>query len=388
MAGLTSSGFVKKTQQDCKTDIETLLKNAFGTGINLQAPSVLAVFVGIVSAKLAELWDAGEDVYNSQYPDTAAGVSLDNVSAITGTEREGAKYSLASGVTLTGTPFTTIAAGKQLSVSGNPQAKFQLLADVTLDSGGHGTGNFQCTVPGAVLAPTGSLTVIETPVAGWSSATNPTDAVVGADIEADPALRTRRQDELSKSGAGAVESIRQKLLTVSGVKQAIVFENDTSATDGNGLPPNSIRAYVQGGVNADIANELWLCKGGGIYTDGAISVGITDSVGRPKTIRFSRPTAKPVYVVVTVVKDATLFPSDGATQIKNLIAAAGNLLNIGDDVIPYPYLLCSFAGIPGIVSASMILNFTAPNPGDNVNLVVAINELATFDTANITVNVS
>ena len=76
MTGITPQGFVGLRLPEIKANIEQRLTTAFGQ-IDLREESIFGQQVGIHSELDAILWQLAEDVYNSQYPDTASGISLD-----------------------------------------------------------------------------------------------------------------------------------------------------------------------------------------------------------------------------------------------------------------------------------------------------------------------
>lgn len=135
MSGLSVTGFQPESLSDVKTEIENALRSKLGPSINLVAPSLLAVLVGIIAEREALLWSLAEDVYNSQYPDTASGVSLDNVVAITGISRLAATQSKLPDLLLFGTSGTVVPQGTQVSVAGNPSGIFTTAAAATLGAG-------------------------------------------------------------------------------------------------------------------------------------------------------------------------------------------------------------------------------------------------------------
>jgi hypothetical protein len=92
---------------------------------------------------------------------------------------------------------------------------------------------------GPKVAASGTLTVIETPVARWESAINLLDAVNGRDVESDSALRLRREAEIHAQGNAVAEAIRADVLRVTDVTSVTVFANDTDVTDADGVPPHS-----------------------------------------------------------------------------------------------------------------------------------------------------
>ena len=77
--GITADGFVIKRMADIKSEMEASLRSAFGNQINLLPTELLGQIVGIMSEREAIVWELAEQIYNSQYPDTASGIQLDNV---------------------------------------------------------------------------------------------------------------------------------------------------------------------------------------------------------------------------------------------------------------------------------------------------------------------
>lgn len=132
--GVTISGFVLKRLDDIKSEIESALRLSLGPEINLLPESVLGQIIGIISERESLVWELAEAVYNSQYPDTSEGVSLDNVVALTGITRKGATYSTGNGIAR-GTATTVIPAGSVISVVGNPDSRFVTDADAAITAG-------------------------------------------------------------------------------------------------------------------------------------------------------------------------------------------------------------------------------------------------------------
>lgn len=145
--GVTPQGFIKKRLVDVKTEIENSLRASLGKNINLLSASVFGQLVGIFAERESLLWEALEGAYNSQYPDTADGVSLDNVSAIVGVTRIAARATIQKNLHLFGTAGTLVPQGTQVSVPNVSNAVFTTDADVTL---GVGVNEVQTITFGAV----------------------------------------------------------------------------------------------------------------------------------------------------------------------------------------------------------------------------------------------
>lgn len=133
--GITDQGFVLPQLTDLKTDLEQGLINQFGAGINLAPSSFFGQFVGLTAERLSLVWQAMQDVYSSQTPDTAFGASLDNVGALRGIPRLGATFSVVQNVRIFGTPGTPVPNTFQVSVEGAPLSVFQIGGAVTLQAG-------------------------------------------------------------------------------------------------------------------------------------------------------------------------------------------------------------------------------------------------------------
>lgn len=135
MAGLTATGFQKKTLDELRTELEDAFRTFFGVFINLLPGSVFSTLIGIWADRMSEIWDVAEEVYNSQYPDTAEGVSLDNVMRLNNIERIGSEATTVAEQIFFGDPGTIIPTSARFSVQGNPSSIFKPDAQVTLGAG-------------------------------------------------------------------------------------------------------------------------------------------------------------------------------------------------------------------------------------------------------------
>lgn len=102
------------------------------------------------------------------------------------------------------------------------------LIAATVGSSGQIQTNMTATTVGAVYAPSGTLTIIQTPIAGWSSVMNATDAAVGRDAQTDAKIRAI-SPLLAEGGTeiGIKNYISQN---VSGVTFSAVSQNNTDTT--------------------------------------------------------------------------------------------------------------------------------------------------------------
>ena len=263
---------------------------------------------------------------------------------------------------------------------------------VSADLSWHSAANFQAINYGKIFAPSNTLTIIETPVSGWSAVNNFLAGTPGRDIETDAEARLRREDSLQVVGAGVLEAIVARMLQdVDGVTQVKGYENRTDVTDGDGRPPHSIEIVVEGGTDEDIGNQLWNTKGGGIntYSSSSDYYDITDSNGDLQRMYFTRPILKYAWVKIAINEyyDEETFPADGIDQIEAAVLAwANSTFEIGLDIIPQRFHTPVFT-IPGLEKVTVSIA-TTDTPGGTpsyqlTTIAISGTQLAVFDAGRI-----
>lgn len=385
--GITASGFVAKPLADIKADLEASFRTIFGNSIDLSPDSAMSEIIGTFAERLSDAWQLGQGIYTQAFPDGAQGAGLDLLCALTGTARKPATFSKVDCV-CSGTPGTVITANRTISVLGTG-AKFTNPSPGTIGGGGTVTIEFRAVETGPVTAPAGTLTVIETAIAGWSSVTNPLDQkILGTKIESDSALRLRRELSLRALGGASLDAIAAGLLEVANVTSAQVFENTTENTDANGLPPHSIECVVAGGSDADVAAKIFQRKPAGIETYGTTSQPVNDSSFVSHTINFSRPAALNVYVTINVTAKAALAPLSLSADLKSAIAAYGDALyTVGSTVYAVPLTQPVFDH-PSVIDVTAVYIGTSPSPGSSAPIQASNRQIPDLDTSRIVVNLT
>lgn len=250
-------------------------------------------------------------------------------------------------------------------------------------------GSLQALVIGAVVQEANTINTIVTPVLGWDSITNVLAASTGRLVETDEELRLRFRNTKLERSSNILDSLYSALNNLDGVTEVAIYENDTDVVDANGVLGHSFLPIVLGGSGQLIAETIWANKPLGIMSQGNTSVDITDSQGFTHAIGFERPTPVPVYITINLSvnpEDTNIFPADGADQMrKAIIDYAANTFGVGDDVI-YSRLYTPINTILGHQVNSMTIG-TSPSPVGVSNIVVAFNEIASFTSLNIIVNI-
>ena len=383
MTEVNATGFLRTRLDERITALKASMTAIFGSDINMDPDTIDGQLIGIFSEAVSDLDQLAEAVYHSFNPQSASGAALSRLVQLNGiTRQDGIKSTVT--VRCTGTQGTVIPAGSRVK-SPSTGVVFETNANATIAGVGYIDVAATATEFGALTAPIGAVNQIDSPVFGWQSVTNLAAAAIGRAEETDAALRIRRSQSTVTSATAIIEALTGTLANLPGVTTVKVFENDTGAVDGNGIPGHAIYCVVTGGVDADIRTAIFNKKSLGVYTHGAVVGTVTDSQGIGHTIRFSRPTNVPIYLAITLTA-LSGWPTDGVQQIKDKIVA-WSLANIkvGDDVIR-SRIFDPINEVPGHTVSILNLG-TAPAPAGTADIIIAFDAIATFNAVNISVTV-
>jgi uncharacterized phage protein gp47/JayE len=386
MSGLEATGWVAKSADEFAADMVAALRAspAFGPDVDTSGESVIGQLLAVFASQLASTHEAAGLVYASRDPRGATLAGLDVVASLTGTTRRAAtKGTVTLSVTLAA--GVTLPSGSIAHVTGDPTNRWVTLAAATNSSGSTAviTVNAVAETAGVYAANAATIIAIATPYTGWTAVTNAADAAPGSAAESDVQLRARRERELRALASSSLNGIRAALAAVTGVSSVSLEENATPAFDAvRVLPPNTLRATVQGGTDADVAAALFASRPAGIATAGSVSVVVTDAGGFSRTTRFSRPTTVNAYALVRVVVDAATYPGDTA-----LAAAIANVTTgqLAGQPIRISSLITAALAVTGVVDcleARAGRSGTAQYPS---NLTAAPQEVLKLATARVTV---
>ncbi|SFU71317.1 baseplate J/gp47 family protein [Alicyclobacillus macrosporangiidus] len=364
---IDATGIHIPTYQDIVNQLVADAQSIFGADIYLQPDSQDYQWISAFASIIYDSYLLAQAVYNSRGPATAVGSGLDVIVGINGLQRKPAVYSTCP-VVLTGTPGTTITNGVVGDVNGN---NWSLPTPVIIPSSGTITVQATCQTEGAIVANPGDINTIVTPTLGWSAVTNTVAATVGSPVETDAQLRARQVMSTAQPSQSILDGLKGAIAAIAGVTRFAVYENDTNATDANGLPPHSICCVVEGGTPQDIGNAIFTRKTPGCATVGSTSVQVTDSYGVATTIRYDVPTYVDIDVAITV-KQLSGYTSDTTAAIQSAVADFLNGLPIGGDVY-----------ISSLWGAALSVNAALSSPTFSITSLQAAVHSQTLGTADI-----
>lgn len=445
--GVTEAGFIPRSYEDVVAEMQDEVRGFAGESIPLSERTIEGQTIRIVAERVSELWEAEQALDAADDPDSASGADLDATCALTGTIREGERPSMTT-LTLTGTPATIVSAGSQAETLSTAvvfettdDATIAALAAWTITTGyavddratnggnayvcitagtsagaggptttsdditdgtvhwrfmGAGTGavdaDAEAVVDGPQVAASGDVTVIDTPVGGWSGVINLRDADLGADEETDESLRVRRELEIGRQGSSPPDAIRAEMLDVGDgtsnpVTSCTVFYNSTDLVDADGMPPHSVEVLVRGGEDQDVVDALYDAVAAGIATTGTSVGTATDDEGVDHLVYYSRPEEILIYVDIEVEVDASKFQSGAEDLVKEAIVEFGDGRDTGVDVRASAVSAQAFA-VAGVIGVAHCYIDDAPAPAGSATISISRRQLAVFDTSRISVTVT
>lgn len=385
---VTGTGISAPSYNDVYLSLVASFQAIYGSDIYILPDSQDGQWLGVLAQAIYDSGQAAVKVFQNFSPTFAQGVGLSSLVKLTGITRAVPTNSTAT-VSIGGHANATIVDGVVADDAGN---LWNLPSSVTIPGGGTIDVTATAQAPGAIGAITGAIHVINNPQLGWQTVTNAAAATPGAPVETDATLRVRQYKSTAISALGIRESIFAIVSNLTGVTSVTVHDNDTGATDADGVPAHSIAVIVGGGTIQSIVDAIGENKPPGAQTYGTTSGVYTDQYGLTTPINFYILAEVPIYYAVTIQ------PLDGFDSvntpglIQKALASFTNQLDIGEDV--YFSQAMSAAGLPDATgrpnNTFYITSFflgTTPAPTLTANLVIAFNAQAQGIAANASITV-
>lgn len=411
--GVTPAGFVVKPLAAILSDYQAAWLADVDPTADLSPTSPEGQILGILAEADAELWELAQSAWNAYNRQDVEGAGLDNLGDITGDPREDATTTqvvCTLGLNPADAPYMvgTLVA----NVVGNSALTFSNAVEITtgMISGGFATGIlFVATSFGAT--PTinpNTLTVITTPVTGWSSITNPDfQTQLGSNEETDAAYQVRQQQEIGAEGGNNASALVGALIALGAAQSppinvtASVIENYSDSTLVEStltLPPHTFAPIVYDPTStltaAQIGAVILANKPPGIATVGTTPVTVTDVNLGPVIVNYTPPTPVPLFVLAVVVL-RNGFTIDGVRPAiqSALIAAAlaptppggpappGQLLP-GTPVVQ-SQLMAVVSSVAGVFDVQALFFSTVPGVFNTAPILIPPTEIATLSSPDI-----
>jgi len=397
--GMTSTGFKPKRLADVLDSLTNKIKSISDpdTGeypfVNETADGLLMQFASIIAEELSVVWQQAYLASVQYDPLYSSGAALRGLVQINGITPSYGSYTEIP-MTLSGTPGIVVPQGSRISSMDGSQV-YQTVTSATIGSNGSVIVNAICTETGPNEPEAGEIISIQTPIFGWSSATNGVPTSVGTNADTDTQLHVKQQRATSATSYRQVDAIIAGLIGLSGVTFARLYVNSGMTTDARGITAKTMAPVVVGGTDEDIANVLRLKAGSLDNFQGNLPNPIVYNgpLGDTQTIDFYRPTEVPIYMSIDItVTDASVYPWNAQTQIKEAIIEYAKYdqqglagFPPGADVV-ISRLYTPINSVPGFKVNSILIG-TDADTLDDEDIEIAWNEIAEFTADNITITI-
>jgi hypothetical protein len=208
-------------------------------------------------------------------------------------------------------------------------------------------------------------------------------------VETDSQLRARQSFSVAIPSRTVLQGTIARIAATAGVARYLVHENATSSTDADGVPSHSIAAVVEGGLDADVAQSIYINKGTGAGTFGTTTVAVTDAVtGDVTNISFSRPTGVPIFVTLAIVQLAN-YSGAAVTEMRVALLAYLNGLQIGQGVTRSALFAVAMSVMPSLLIPEFAIETltlgTSSTPTGTADIAIAYNQVANSVDGNIVI---
>lgn len=354
-------------------------KAIYGADLYLDPDSQDGQWIAIQALALFDMARVAAAVYSSFSPTSALADALSRNVKINGIRRRTATYSTAD-LTIIGTAGTVIINGQAEDAL---TRKWNLPALITIPPGGLIVVTATAADIGAITAGPSTINKIATPTLGWQSVDNAAPATAGDPVETDAELRRRQTFSTALPSLSVLDGIVGAVASIDGVTRFRGYENDSNATDADGIPAHNIAIVVDGGDSQAIGDAIAIKKTPGTGTYGTTAVTTYDQYGIPNTINFFRPTPAVIGVEVTITAFAG-YTTGYADLIAAAVAESQQALDIGDDVlITKLYVPANLPGTQAGATFDISQIRIKKNAGafGTTNIALAFNEVAECDPA-------
>lgn len=400
---VTPAGIEVPQASEIKTAFQDVLKDSFGSDINLDDSTPQGVLVDdLTEEKMADN-AALLYLFNQFNPTTASGVFQDALASIFGLTRKIATHSVVNCecIGLEGTVLNGLDSGNPaMAISANGD-KFECVDGGTIDSTGTITLAFRSVETGQIPCDANTVNGIFGTVIGWDSINNSVAGTLGEDEESQSDFAERIKRSLALNSTGCLSSVFSTVFALDDVTDVLVWENDTSSSvtvRGITMSPHSIYVCQRGAStisgntgSGSLAEAIYNSKSAGCNTVGSNTCTYTDSITNVNYIfNYDVPTESAIYMKV-ILTTATSYSSQASMAEAIIKDFNGDLKNskitIGSPVYASRFL----AVVAGLGLADVDLEgLQVSDDGVTYTNVLNfdMNILPTIEETNITFEVS
>lgn len=401
---LTPSGLSTQTQADIVEELGGKLRTTFGNNLNTATSSIMGQIINIVGEFRGLDQQVALAVYRSFDPNSAIGVALDRLAALTGSLREGATVSVVEGI-LTFSGAGTMNNG-DLILNADTSDTWELTDGPHVAAGPDVIdATFAAVETGPKLANANTNWTAIDVIPNLDGFTNPVDdANVGQDQQTDPDFRIDRQVELYSQNVGGLLAIKGVVSKTPGVTFVRVYHNPSvQPADSDGIPFKAFNVLVETNPSSpgpvlrqSIADSIFSALGAGGQSFGTDFTEVVEDVegNFHPDISFDVVDLTDVFIAITLTVTDSEDPLSNnilaVVQSAVLEHAQANFNGIGKNQLDFEYAgivadLQESGEISGVTKVTVLMSTTAIGGPFFSPLQIGIRQRPDFDSGNITV---
>lgn len=261
---IDANGITIDSLDDLITQYSNALRNIYGSDIVLDPESPDGLLVNFLAQVTRDASEFAVKLYNAESLNSAVGSLLDQKVAWFGITRKPASYTYVNvnitttdNVNLVGMDANVDPPANIYTVQDESGNIFYLSTSVSLLANTTTSCSFRAENSGAILVPSGAITIPVTYNQNISSINNPNaQYVIGEEEESDTELKWRLKYSYALSSVGFCSSMRATLLNYDDIEDAFVVDNPTNVTDALGIPAWSVWVIVDCPDTASTQQEI------------------------------------------------------------------------------------------------------------------------------------
>lgn len=318
MLQVTDNGITIDSFDDIYDRLVASFKSIYGDDINLDSDTPDGQLLGLFAQELSNIHQSASFIVQMLDPYQATGKWLEQRALYAGVIRKSASYSYIDDVIVTGNKGVIIPASTVLTDKNDNE--WVTIDALSLNELGSGRLRIRSSSLEKIDLSSNEELTLKTVIVGVSKVLTASESYGGATEETDASLLKRFMQSHAINGLDDKTSLKAKLLNITGVEQAIVYENFTGVTDEKDVPAHSLNAVLIGGSDEDIAEIITKNKigGCGLYGQIETSYNYFDS---DRKVRFDRASRIDISVNIIVGRF-------GSFQDINETAIKDNLKNL------------------------------------------------------------
>lgn len=298
MLQITSTGLTIDRLDAILQRLKDGMKSIYGSDINIDPDSPDGQFIAIYAQEITDLNEVIAGVYGFSDPTKAIGKWLDIQVKYVGIERKQAQYSYLNDVKITAEIGTIIPSGSIYTDENG--TNWQTVSSTTFQTNPTYI-QLRSSELGSYYLAAGKELTQKTVVLGVQSVFTTKVSELGNLEESDESLLIRFLRSYAINSNEDRAGMESKIINLSGVTDAKVYENYTDVEDSRGVAPHAMNAVVLGGADADIALLIARQKSLGCGVQGAQEVTVNYR-GDNRIINFDRPSTLMVDVKITATR--------------------------------------------------------------------------------------